>query len=196
MGLKNIHFIQADIRQLPFKKNFFDFICSDQVLHHTKNTRTSFLKLTKLLVKGGLISIYVYNKKSPMREYADDFIREKTVNMKQKECIEFSKDMTNLGKSLSRLKKKIIIPRDIPILGIKKGTFDVQRFIYWNFLKCYWADDGNLERSIGVNFDWYYPKFAYRHTPIEVKKWFKEANLKIEYFNEIESGISVNGRKT
>ena len=34
----NIHFIQADIRQLPFKKSFFDYIFSDQVLHHTKNT--------------------------------------------------------------------------------------------------------------------------------------------------------------
>jgi len=194
--VKNIHFIQADIRQLPFKKNFFDFICSDQVLHHTKDTRTSFLKLTKLLTKNGLISIYVYNKKSPMREYADDFIRQTTVNMTQKECVEFSKDMTNLGKSLSNLKKKITIPKDIPVLGIKKGTFDVQRFIYWNFLKCYWAEDGNFERSVGVNFDWYYPKFAYRHTPTEVKKWFKEANLKIKHFNEIESGISVNGKKS
>lgn len=193
---KNIHFLQADIRQLPFKKNFFDFICSDQVLHHTKDTRTSFLKLTKLLVKNGLISIYVYNKKSPMREYADDYIRERTVKMTQKECIEFSKDMSNLGKSLSNLKKKITIPRDIPVLGIKKGTFDVQRFIYWNFLKCFWAEDGNFERSVGVNFDWYYPKYAYRHTPTEVKKWFKEANLKIKHFNEIESGISVNGLKS
>jgi len=194
-SIKNIHFLQADIRQLPFKKNFFDFICSDQVLHHTKDTRTSFLKLTKLLAKNGLISIYVYNKKSPMREYADDYIRERTVKMSKKECIKFSKDMAELGRSLSKLKKKITIPRDIPILGIKKGSFDVQRFIYWNFLKCFWAEDGNFERSVGVNFDWYYPEYAYRHTPPEVKKWFKEANLKIKHFNEIESGISVNGKK-
>lgn len=193
--INNIHFLQADIRQLPFKKNFFDFICSDQVLHHTKDTRTSFLKLTKLLSKKGLISIYVYNKKSPMREYADDYIREITTKMTQKECIEFSKDMTNLGKSLSQLKKKITVIRDIPILGIKKGTFDVQRFIYWNFLKCFWAEDGNFERSVGVNFDWYFPKYAYRHTPDEVKKWFKESKLKISHFNEIESGISVNAIK-
>ena len=39
---KNIHFIQADLRDLPFKKKTFDFICSDQVLHHTKDTETSF----------------------------------------------------------------------------------------------------------------------------------------------------------
>ena len=193
--IKNIHFLQADIRQLPFKPNFFDFICSDQVLHHTKDTRTSFLKLSKLLSKKGLISIYVYNKKSPMREYADNYIREITTRMSEKECVEFSKDMTNLGKNLSKLNKKITIPRDIPILGIKKGTFDVQRFIYWNFLKCFWAEDGNFERSVGVNFDWYYPKYAYRHTPEEVKNWFKESKIRISHFQEIESGISVNGLK-
>ena len=43
----NIHFLQADLRRLPFRKQFFDFICSDQVLHHTKDTETSFKNLTK-----------------------------------------------------------------------------------------------------------------------------------------------------
>lgn len=141
----NIHFIQADIRQLPFKKKIFDFISSDQVLHHTKDTETSFKYLTKFLQKNGQISIYVYNKKAPMREFADTYIREYTTNMTEKKCIEFSKDMTNLGKSLSCLKKKITITRDIPVLNIKKGTYDIQRFIYWYFLKCFWAEDGNFD---------------------------------------------------
>ena len=47
--LPNVHFLQADLRQLPFKKSFFDYIYSDQVLHHTKNTGTSFKYLTKFL---------------------------------------------------------------------------------------------------------------------------------------------------
>lgn len=191
----NIHFLQADIRKLPFKKNFFDFICSDQVLHHTKDTESSFKFLTKLLKSGGRISIYVYKKKAPMREFADNYIRQFTTNMSEKECVEFSKDMTNLGKVLSNLKAKIKIPRDIPILQIKAGTYDVQRFIYWYFLKCFWAEDGNFERSVGVNYDWYFPKFAYRHTPDEVKKWFKDMGLKIVHFNEMESGINVTGKK-
>jgi ubiquinone/menaquinone biosynthesis C-methylase UbiE len=191
----NIHFLQADLRKLPFKKRFFDFICSDQVLHHTKNTETSFKNLTKYLEKNGLISIYVYNKKAPMREFADDFIREHTTTMTEKECVEFSKDMTYLGKVLSQLKKKIKIPRNIPVLKIKAGTYDVQRFIYWYFLKCFWAEDGNFERSVGVNFDWYFPKFAFRHTPDEVRKWYADTKTKIIHFKEIESGISVTGKK-
>lgn len=191
----NIHFLQADIRKLPFKNNFFDFICSDQVLHHTKDTESSFKMLTKLLKKEGLISIYVYRKKGPIREFSDDFVRDSTVKMTQKQCLEFSKDMALLGKSLSQIKKKITISKDIPLLGIKADKYDVQRFLYWNFLKCWWSPDVPFEQSIATNYDWYFPKYAYRHTKNEVKKWFKDVGLKIIYFNEIESGYSVNGKK-
>ena len=193
--IANIHFLQADIQKLPFKKDFFDFICSDQVLHHTKNTERSFKMLTRLLAKKGMISIYVYKIKGPIREYADNFIRKSTVKMTEKRCIEFSKDMALLGKSLSKIKKTITIPKDITPLQIKAGTYDVQRFIYWNFLKCWWSKDVPFEQSVATNFDWYFPEYAYRHTPKEVKKWFKDSKLKIVHFNEIESGISVNGKK-
>jgi SAM-dependent methyltransferase len=191
----NIHFLQADIQKLPFKKGFFDFICSDQVLHHTKDTRSSFKILTKLLAKKGLISIYVYKIKGPAREFADNFIRESTVKMTEQQCIDFSKDMALLGKNLSKIKKTITIPRDIPVLQIKAGTYDIQRFIYWNFLKCWWSKEVPFEQSVATNFDWYFPEYAYRHDPKEVKKWFKDSKLKIVHFNEIESGISLNGKK-
>jgi len=194
-NLPNIHFLQADIRKLPFKKNLFDFICSDQVLHHTKDTESSFKILAKLLAKNGIISIYVYKIKGPMREFADNFIRESTVKMTEKQCIEFSKDMTMLGKNLSKIKKTVTIPRDIPVLQIKSGTYDVQRFIYWNFLKCWWSNDVPFEQSVATNFDWYYPEYAYRHSAKEVKKWFKDSGLKITHFNEIESGINVTGKR-
>jgi ubiquinone/menaquinone biosynthesis C-methylase UbiE/uncharacterized protein YbaR (Trm112 family) len=193
--IQNIHFLQADIRKLPFKKRFFDFICSDQVLHHTKNTESSFKMLSKLLKKKGIISIYVYRKKGPLREFADDHIRESTIKMTEKQCMEFSKSMALLGKSLSQLKKKITIKEDIPLLKIKAGTYDIQRFLYWNFLKCWWSPDVPFEQSVATNYDWYFPKFAYRHSEKEVRKWFKDVKLKIVHFNEIESGFSVNGGK-
>ncbi|WP_048197133.1 methyltransferase domain-containing protein [Candidatus Nitrosotenuis uzonensis] len=194
-SIPNVHFIQADILQLPFKKNFFDFICSDQVLHHTKSTRLAFKKLVNHLKKKGVLSVYVYRKKGPLREFADDFIREKTTRMSEKDCLRFSEDMSMLGRELSKLKKTISIKRDIPILNIKAGKYDVQRFFYWNFIKCFWDQENDFKRSVGVNFDWYFPKFAWRHTPDEVKKWHKQFGLNIIHFQEIESGISTNGMK-
>ena len=101
--MPNVHFLQADLRQLPFKRKFFDYIYSDQVLHHTKNTGTSFKYLTKFLTGSGHISIYVYNKKAPVREYVDDFIRKKTVKMSIEECTEFSKQILSHYSLIRRL---------------------------------------------------------------------------------------------
>ena len=96
---------------------------------------------------------------------------------------------------MTKLNKKITIPSDIPLLKIKAGIYDVQRFFYWNFLKCWYSKDVPFEQSIATNFDWYFPKYAYRHTPSEVKKWFKDVKIKISNFKEVESGISVVGKK-
>jgi len=191
---KNIHFLQADLQKMPFKKRFFDFIFSDQVLHHTNNTQKSFKILTKYLQKKGIISIYIYKKKGPIREFTDDYIRKSSTKMTEKECIELSKELSYLGENLAKIKKKIKIPRDIKLLKIKAGTYDIQRFIYWNFIKCWWSEDVPFEQSVATNFDWYFPKFAFRHTPNEIKKWFRASKIKITYFKEIESGISIPGK--
>ena len=192
--LENVHFLQADIQKLPFKKKFFDFILSDQVLHHTNNTKKSFKILTRYLEKKGIISIYVYKKKGPIRESTDDYIRESSINMTEEKCMELSKELANLGKNLSNIKTKIKIPHDIPLLKIKAGTYDVQRFIFYNFIKCWWSKDVPFEQSVATNFDWYFPKFAFRHTPNEIKKWYKDSKIKIIHWNEIESGISISGK--
>ena len=191
---KNIHFLQADLQKMPFKKRFFDFIFSDQVLHHTNNTQKSFKILTKYLQKKGIISIYIYKKKGPIREFTDDYIRKSSNKMTEKECIELSKELSYLGENLAKIKKKIKIPRDIKLLKIKAGTYDIQRFIYWNFIKCWWSEDVPFEQSVATNFDWYFPKFAFRHTPNEIKKWFGTSKIKITHFKEIESGTSISGK--
>lgn len=192
---KNIHFIQADIFQLPFKQKFFDYICSDQVLHHTKNTKQAFKKLVRTLKKNGKISVYVYKKKGPIREFVDDYLRQFTTKMTEKECMEFSKTITNFGRTIAKMNKKITIKEDIPLLEIKAGKYDLQRFLYWNIFKCFWAEDGDFDRSLGINFDWYSPKFAFRHTLKEVKEWHKEMNLKIIHKDIIDSGISTTAIK-
>nr|AIE93107.1 SAM-dependent methyltransferase [uncultured marine thaumarchaeote AD1000_31_G03] len=85
--------------------------------------------------------------------------------------------------------------RDIPILGVKAGTYDIQRFIYWYFLKCFWDESDNLERSIGVNFDWYYPKFAYRHTPTEVKNGLEIIKSKLHLLMKLKVELALLERK-
>ena len=141
------------------------------------------------------MTTYVYKEKSLLRELADLHIRKKTTNMKFKECYNFSRAITLLGRSLSRLNVKFSIKEDIPLLNIKKGRYDLQRFIYWYFLKCFWNEEWGLNKSIMTNFDWYHPKNAYRYKSEEIKKWLKEENLKKINFYVDEAGISIRVKK-
>lgn len=52
-SLENAHIIQADILNLPFKEEVFNFIASEGVLHHTPSTRSAFESLVKCLTPGG-----------------------------------------------------------------------------------------------------------------------------------------------
>ena len=193
--LPNAHLIQADLTRLPFQRRFFDFIASDQVLHHTPDTESSFKNLTHYLSPGAQIAAYVYKKKGPIREFADDFLRAHYTEATEEECYEFSRAITGLGKALTDLKIEFEVPEDIPALEIKAGKHNLQRFIYWNVLKCYWNDALDLETNIMTNFDWYHPRYAHRHTAEEVRRWCAEEKLEIVNFDVVESGISVRARK-
>ena len=193
--LERLHLVQADLTRLPFPPNFFDFISCDQVIHHTPDTYESLRALLKHLAPGGHIGFYTYKVKGPIREFTDDYIRRFTVKYTPEECYAFSEAITKLGKSLSDLKVEFEVPDDIPLLGIKAGRYDIQRFIYWNVMKCYWNDTIDWKSNVITNFDWYHPLHAHRHTPEEVRSWVKECKLDIINFDIVESGISVLARK-
>jgi SAM-dependent methyltransferase len=193
--LENVDLVQADLGRLPFPDSYFDFISCDQVIHHTPDPYKSLLALRRHLESGGHLAFYVYRKKGPIREFCDDHVRQVTVRMSPDECMEVSEAFTKLGKALSDLHVQIAVPVDIPILEIKAGTYDLQRFIYWNVFKCYWNDSLDWTSNVITNFDWYHPLHAYRYTPDEVRAWCETAHLEIEHFDIVESGISVLARK-
>jgi SAM-dependent methyltransferase len=195
VNMQNIAVVQADLFALPFKRETFDFIISDGVLHHTPDTKRAFLSIVPFLTRGGEIAIRVYNRGTPIREFCDDYIRSYTTKMSQEECWEFCARMARLGEALAKARCEIEITDDIELLCFKKGSYDLQRFVYYNMFKCFHNDAFTPEENALVNFDWYSPIDAHRHTDEEVKQWFVEAGLSdIQIFNP-ESGISARGRR-
>jgi len=194
-SLPNLHLVQADLQRPPFPAEYFDFIACDQVIHHTPNTRASLGALVRHLAPRGHLAFYVYKVKGPIREFCDDYIRERTTGMSVEQCLEFSEAITKLGKALSDLKVEVDVPEGIPLLDIPAGKIDIQRFIYWNVFKCYWNDGMDWTSNVVTNFDWYHPLHAHRHTEPEVRGWCAELGLTIERVNVVESGISVLARK-
>jgi SAM-dependent methyltransferase/uncharacterized protein YbaR (Trm112 family) len=190
-GPENLSYVQGDIMRLPFGPESFDFISSDQVIHHTPDAPAAFRNLAALLRPGGDMAVYVYKRKSLLRELADDEIRERTIRMSVAECMEFSEQITELGRKLSELDATIELEKGVPLLGIEPGEHDVQRLIYWHFLKAFWNDGFSERLNALVNFDWYHPPYASRHTPEEVERWCAESELEVKRLDVSESGISV-----
>jgi len=191
----NIHIIQADIMNLPFRRRVFDFIFSEGVLHHTPNTQSAFHALAIHLAPKGEIALYVYRKKGPIREFCDDYLRQFTTLLSEEECWAFSRRITQFGKSLSDLRIEFEIPEDIPFLGIKAGKHSLQRFVYYHILKCFWNDRFTFDENNLINFDWYHPAHAWRHTSEEVNRWCSKNNLETIWCSEEESGITFRCRR-
>ncbi|MDQ3918807.1 MAG: methyltransferase domain-containing protein [Acidobacteriota bacterium] len=194
--MRGAHFVQADILQLPFPDGSFDAIFAEGVLHHTPATDRAIKSLASLLAPGGEILFYVYRKKGPIREFTDDYIRDLVSGLDPRDAWEVLLPLTKLGQSLAAVRAEVDVPEDIPYLGIKAGRYDIQRFVYWNFMKLFWNDEYPFATNHHINFDWYHPRYAHRQTEEEVRGWCGEAGLSIYYLDEQESGFTVRAVKS
>ena len=61
-NIENLFFLRMSLFNLFFKKDFFDVIISNGVLHHTANPEMAFTELVKYLKKDGYIVIGLYHK--------------------------------------------------------------------------------------------------------------------------------------
>lgn len=189
-------FLQCDLMRLPFAPGSLDAIFSEGVLHHTDSTRDAVLALARLLRPGGRFMFYVYNKKSPIREFTDDFIRDELQGMPPDAAWEALTPLTKLGIALGELEIEIDVPEEVALLGIPKGKINLQRLFYWHIFKAYYRPEFTLEEMNHVNFDWYAPKNSHRQTPEQVRAWCGEAGLVLERERIEEAGITVIARKT
>lgn len=154
---KKCHLIQADIFNLPFKKDTFDVAFSIGVLHHTPDTKKAFMKLPRLVKPGGKIAIWVYGENT-FRPY-DFFSR-------------YYRMITpRLPKKLLYVFSHLAVPLywtyKIPVIGT-----------LINLIIPY-STDPNWRWRILDTFDWYSPKYQWKHTYPEVSEWFTKANLKV-----------------
>src|SRR6266581_1098340 len=190
--LPNCTVVQADLMEAPFPDNYFDFIVADGVLHHTPDTRAAVEALWRKLEPGGQFFFYVYKKMGAARVFCDAHIREQFTKLSPEECYAACEGLTELGRELSRLNAKITLEKPIPALGIPAGTHDVQRLIYYNFVKCFWNEAFDYGTNNMVNFDWYHPHNAWQHTQDEVEEWLQDLGAKEWQVNDANpNGISV-----
>lgn len=188
-------FMQENIADLPFKEPIFDIIYCSEVMHHTDSTEATFRHLAQNLKPGGYMMFYVYRKKAPIREFVDDYIRDKLQTMSSEEAWLKLEPLTKLGIMLGELNLEVDVPENIELLDIPKGKIDIQRLFYWYIFKAFYNPNISFDEMNHINFDWYAPKNAHRHTLEETKKWCTDNHFKVVREKEELPGITIIAKK-
>ncbi|OGP30993.1 MAG: hypothetical protein A2073_01505 [Deltaproteobacteria bacterium GWC2_42_11] len=145
----NVHIVQADIFEPPFKKESFDHMYSIGVLHHTPDTKKAFASLVPFLKKGGDFAVFIYEK-GIYHRYSDLW-RKITVKLPLRAVY-----------ILSAVAIPLYYIHKIPFLGpALQFAFPTANWPKW---KWRWLD----------TFDWYTPKYQWKHTYPEVYNWYVE----------------------
>lgn len=148
-----VHLYQADIMNLPFPEESFDFIYSIGVLHHTPDTRRAFRSLVPLLRSGGAIAIWVYSTKLKLL-VGSAVLRLITPKLPQRSLLRACR----LAVPLYHVHRLPVIGHATRILLPTSMEADPE----WR-----WLD----------TFDWYSPRYQWKHSTEEVEGWFRESGL-------------------
>jgi uncharacterized protein YbaR (Trm112 family)/ubiquinone/menaquinone biosynthesis C-methylase UbiE len=164
-----VHLVQADIFALPFHDETFDIAYSIGVLHHTPDTTTAFRRVAAAVKKGGQLGVYVYLA-GGLARYVSDALRVIT---------------TRLPRPLVYYVSAVAIPlyflHRLPVVGrVSQTLLPTNTHPDWRWR---WLD----------TFDWYTPRYQWKHRYPEVLRWFREAGFSDLYVGD--EPICVRGLK-
>jgi SAM-dependent methyltransferase len=152
--LPNVHFLQADLFNLPFADDTFDLVMSLGVLHHTPDPRRAFASLPRVLKPGGKLTITVYDAGNKVYVANSRFWRRVTTRLPKPAL-----------HALSYAAGPLYYLWTAPVLGalLRSVAFlSLERDWRWRVLD---------------TFDWYSPQYMSWHTHPEVFGWFKASNF-------------------
>lgn len=179
VGADRADFLRWDVSYpLPVKDQFDYVICRAAVMI-MPDPPFAINSLAQAAKPGGRVAVSIYTKKAPMREAADDALRDMVVPLSREEGFDVCRQFAKLGRDLQATKAKIVIAEDLPFLQIPKGEYDVQEFVYDFLFKCWYNDLFGIDHSAAINFDWYHPEYTYRYTLDECIDMCEKAGLKI-----------------
>ena len=152
-----LHFVQASVFYLPFKKERFDVVYSRGVLHHTFSTYEAFKAIACYCRPGGTLYVWVYGMKSI------------NVNL-----------FRRLAYFVETLARPVFSRRlASPITNLSLGIIALG-YLSYNFLRQFrnpQTQRYNFKRALHAARDRFTPRYAFRHESPEVAGWFKEAEF-------------------
>ncbi len=205
----NCHFVQGDLMHPPFRTGAFDFIYSIGVLHHTPDTRAAFRALAPLVKPGGELAVWVYalRRLSEAFERFPDRVNEVlgvdsnfTIPPSRQAVVKrFSRTMDWVMETSNEVQRAVT--KRLPARLLYALCHAAIPLYYLYRLPLFYplrlitkvAVHPDPEWRVLDTFDWYSPKYQWKHTYSEVENWFQEAG-----FNDITvlpRPVAVRGRR-
>jgi len=149
--LQHVHFVQADLKHLPFEPASFDVVFSIGVMHHDADTRSVFDAVAKMVKPGGRYAVWLYRRNQWWQEFLNSGLRAITTRLPSSVLMPFCHVGAFLGglPVVNKLLNKIINFSAHPI----------------------------HQNRVCDTFDWWAPKYQYHHTVEELSVWFHEAGF-------------------
>ncbi len=179
-NLENRDFVafQADVSQLPFAPETFDYIYSIGVLHHTPDCEKSFKSLPQYLKPGGTIAVWLYSGYNRWYRFSDVY-RKFTRRMSPRALHSILRVVVPFFYWLDRA-LRLVPAVGRPIAGLIHHVFPVNL-------------NSDPEARLLDTFDWYSPEYQSKHTYEEVFRWYENCGLEALSVGELT--VAVKGRK-
>jgi len=195
VGPERARLVRWDIsRPLPASARF-DYVICRAAIHHTAAPAETFAALAAVLCDGGTLAVSAYARKAPMREALDDLFRERLKGLPPDEALAASHQFTALAAALQACTGTVELPADLPLLGLRRGSYGVHEFVYDHFLKCWFNPRFGERYSDVVNYDWYHPAHAHRFERDEIVGWFVKHGLRVTKTCSIKAQHYVEGER-
>jgi SAM-dependent methyltransferase len=149
--LADVHFVQADLKRMPFPKASFDFVFSIGVLHHDVATREVFDRVAEMVKPGGRLAVWLYRRNQWWQEALNNFLRRRTTRMTAERLERWCRLGARLGA--------------IPV--VNRTLNKVVNF----------SAHPAWENRVCDTFDWYAPQYQHHHTLAELTSWYREAGF-------------------
>jgi SAM-dependent methyltransferase len=163
--------VQADAARPPFEPGSFDIVFSIGVLHHTPNTERSLASVARLVKPGGTLVVWLYSRRLRLTHLGSEILRP-------------------LASRLPEDRLLRIVRWAVPRLD------EVHRRVPWlsKPLRVVLPSSAHPDPEWRIldTFDWYSPRYQWKHTDEEVGGWFRKLG-----FVDVAAGripVSVRGR--
>ncbi len=173
-------FVQANLMNLPFKAEAFDFVHSSGVLHHTPNTKNAFMATVPSVKKGGKLGIWVYRPVETMIPLIP-FVKNKWTMLQEDSA------------------RKITTQLPPKLLYHLVHTYVLIFHVFYKLNETFRGVKHTQtvqERTTSL-FDTLSPRYAWKHAESEVHGWFKEAGFTdlVETDQDNQAGFNIVGTK-